>query len=253
MTVTDVSAGWIARSAQNLAAFFHPIGRRTAKWADVWVCDCGLPEPIVNTAALLRPLDEAGPPELTERLDAFYAESGVPWILWSPWPTPDLAHLGYALAGQPPLMVRAAGAVVRALPQDLRIEEVRDAELLAVFDRALVAWYPLEHIDSEHGCRLVPTAALGTDGRFWIGFSGDQPVTVAAACVTAGVVGVYCVATAPEARGRGYGGAITDVVARCEPELPAVLQSSDMGYPVYQRLGFEPVARYSLWIKSGSG
>ena len=253
MAESDDGTRWIAPSARNLAAFFQLFGRRTAKWDAAWVSDSGLPEALANSVVLLGPLDEAVAPDLTARLDAFFAETGSPWIMWSPWPTPDLEPLGYQSIGHPPLMVRPPGTTTRPIPDGLRIVEVREPDMLTEFDRSFIDWYPLDRLRRTIGGRLVRPAALNGDVRFWIGFVGDDPVTVAAACVADGIVGVNCVATSPEARGRGYGAAITDLAARCDPALPAGLLSSDLGYSVYQRLGFETVARYTLWRKVGTG
>jgi GNAT superfamily N-acetyltransferase len=252
MAETVVGTRWIAPSARNLAAFFQLFGRRTAKWDAAWVSDSGLPEPLASSVTLLGPLDETAAQDLTARLDAFFAETGSPWIMWSAWPTPDLEPLRYQLVGHPPLMVRPPGTTARPMPDGLRIVEVREPDMLTEFDRSFIDWYPLDRLRRTVGGRLVPPAALNGDVRFWIGFVADDPVTVAAACVADGIVGVNCVATAPEARGRGFGAAITDVAARCEPTLPALLQSSDLGFPVYQRLGFETVARYTLWQRPGA-
>lgn len=61
------------------------------------------------------------------------------------------------------------------------------------------------------------------------------------------VASIYCVATLPEARGRGIGTAITR-----EPLLEAknggydvaVLEASEMGLPVYRRLGFKELFEF---------
>jgi GNAT superfamily N-acetyltransferase len=249
MAESGDSTRWIALSARNLAAFFLCIGRRTAQWDDAWVSDAELSEPLANSVSLLRPLDDETAPELTRRLDEFFAETGSPWIMWSAWPTPDLAPLGYQLIGHPPFMVRPPGTTPNPLPDGLRIAEVRDVEMLSEFERSFVDWYPLDRLRGSAHAPLFPPAALSRESRFWIGFADDRPVTVAAACVTDGVVGVYAVATAPEARGRGYGAAVTDTAARCDPTLLALLQSSDLGFPVYQRLGFETVSHYTLWLR----
>jgi predicted GNAT family N-acyltransferase len=63
------------------------------------------------------------------------------------------------------------------------------------------------------------------------------------------VTGVYVIATLEEARGRGYGGAITAHCMAVDPAKPAVLQASDLGQPVYRRLGFVEVSRYTLWMR----
>lgn len=63
-------------------------------------------------------------------------------------------------------------------------------------------------------------------------------------------VGIYMVATLAQARGKGYGGAVTAAALASAPDLPAVLQASDDGQPVYSRLGFQRVTPYTVWYKS---
>jgi ribosomal protein S18 acetylase RimI-like enzyme len=60
------------------------------------------------------------------------------------------------------------------------------------------------------------------------------------------VAGIYNVTTVPEARGRSLGRAVTAeaiVEAVRRGRRLAVLGSSDMGLPVYRRLGFREVSR----------
>jgi GNAT superfamily N-acetyltransferase len=242
----------IEPSARNLARFFTTFPRRTMCWDDVWAGDSELLEPMTNNAALLRPLDDASARGLTDRLDQFFAgASGGPWLLWSAWPTPDLAPLGYQLGGHPPLMARPAGTPPMSRPEGLRIEEVNDAEGLAAYERVLIDGFGTHETlgDMPPGGMLPPESIPGP-ARYWIGYADEVPVAAAAAVVGDGIVGIYAVATVPGARGKGYGGAVTDAAARCDPSLPAVLQASDMGRPVYERLGFAKVAEYTLWLRS---
>jgi GNAT superfamily N-acetyltransferase len=62
-------------------------------------------------------------------------------------------------------------------------------------------------------------------------------------------VGIYAVATLPKVRGKGYGAALTARAVQTDATLPAVLQASDDGQPVYLRLGFQIVVRYALWMR----
>ncbi len=255
-SLTNIDAErWLARAAANLAeAFAGTAGRggfRTERWDDVWAADPGAPEPLVNTVTPLRPITDETAPELTARLDRIFGGGdGGPWTVWSAWPAPALAALGYDLIGEPPLMVRPPRGVPIPLPAGLQITEVRTAGELATFEQTFIDGYPAPALQPVDPGALFRSGALGGPTRFWIGSVDGQPVTVAASCELAGVVGVYFVATLPEFRGRGYGAAITDWAARVTPSLPAVLQSSDLGRPVYERIGFETAARFSLWTRA---
>lgn len=80
----------------------------------------------------------------------------------------------------------------------------------------------------------------------WVASLDGVPVAAAALFVGAGVAGIYNVCTVPEARGRGIGGAVTGAAideAVSRGLRLAVLGASEMGYPVYRRLGFQDVSR----------
>ena len=237
----------------NSAQFWGRISPREQRWPDAWAADMGSPDPICNSITLLEPLTLASAPDLTRRLDEFYGEvAGAGMILWSAWPTPDLTPLGYGAIGHPPIMLRQAGADPIAMPAALRIAEVTDAAGLATFERVFVDWYPFPLLADMSTGSLTPARSLGTGHRYWIGYEGDTPVTVAAAVVGESLIGVYAVATSPTARGKGYGGAVSDVAARCVPHLPAFLKSSDLGFQVYQRLGFRQIDQFTLWYRDRS-
>jgi hypothetical protein len=72
-------------------------------------------------------------------------------------------------------------------------------------------------------------------------------VSVAAAYVGADIIDVAFVATQPQTRRRGYGAALTWRATLADPRLPAVLEASDDGRPVYERMGYRLVGRMSLW------
>jgi predicted GNAT family acetyltransferase len=83
----------------------------------------------------------------------------------------------------------------------------------------------------------------------WVGWEGDQPVSAAATFIEAGINDVTLVGTVPEARRRGFGAALTWRATLAEPGLPAMLLSSDDGRPVYERMGFLPLLRFTLWYR----
>lgn len=73
-----------------------------------------------------------------------------------------------------------------------------------------------------------------------------EPAATASIYLGAGVAGLYDVVTMPEMRERGIGSALCTMALQTVREMGyryAVLQSSKMGYRIYQRLGFEEIGR----------
>lgn len=242
---------WRALSASNLALQWEhaprAMGKRWMRWDDVWAADAASKTPYLNSATLLRPLTDDNSRDVVARLDDFYTQDmGAPWMLWSAWPTPDLAQHGMRLAGYPPLMVRLPGQPIP--PTDLRIVEATDEATIRDFDEAMITGYPIYELQFPAD-RITNGGVLGGAMRFFVGYLGERPVSCAAAYIGAREIGIYMVATLPEARGKGYGGAITAAACAAAPHLPAVLQASDYGRPVYRRLGFQSVSEYALWYK----
>lgn len=91
----------------------------------------------------------------------------------------------------------------------------------------------------------LPGAAL------YVAYTDGQPVTTGLGIRTGRTIGVYNIATVGPARRRGYGAAMTlrivadGAAAGCDV---AILQSSAMGYRVYERLGFRTVVEYDGFV-----
>lgn len=248
--LSDLEA-WRVLSASNLALLWEHIpraaGQHTERWDGIWAADASSPVPFSNSATALRPLNDATAADTVARLDAFYAQGrGALWMLWSAWPTTDLAPYGMRLAGYPPFMVRLPGAL--DIATDLRIIEATDDASLKDFDETMINGYPLDELRFPAD-RMSDSRALGGPMHFFVGYEGTKPVSCAASFVGEREVGVYMVATLPEKRGGGYGTALTAAAVNAAPHLPAVLQASDFGQPVYHRLGFATLGTFALWYK----
>ncbi|HEX6596818.1 MAG TPA: GNAT family N-acetyltransferase [Acidimicrobiales bacterium] len=202
---------------------------------------------VFDTAAvLLQPPTLVDLGGVVEAAQGFFARERT-WCLYSMWPTPDLRPLGMELVGHPPIMYRPAGeGPDPATPPGFRVAEVTAARELEAYSRVVIDGFPM-----EEGGSIGPPSMLGSNYRFWLGYEGDRPVSGAAAHVGNGVVDVTWVATLPEARGKGYGRAVTWAAVGADPGLPAVLIASDDGRPVYERLGFTAVTRMTLWWRQG--
>lgn len=85
----------------------------------------------------------------------------------------------------------------------------------------------------------------------YVGYVDGVPVSTAATVACGQTIGVYNVATLPEYQRRGYGEAVMRrALAEAErerPSRPVVLQSTEAGLRLYQRMGFRAVARFSVY------
>jgi hypothetical protein len=213
---------------------------------DVAMADLSLPGLFGNHAMVRRP---DGVARAVERCEAFFA-SDHRYLLWSPFPTGDLRHLGLEPVGHPPLMVRAGATTGPAPPPELELEVVTDAAALAEFERTLVEAYPLDEWSGLPVGTVFPPGSLDSTGlRYWVGRVDGVTVVTATTVSTAGVNLVEWVSCRAEYRGRGYGAAVTEAAATVTPEQPAVLLASDDGRPVYERMGFLAIDRWTLWTR----
>ena len=86
----------------------------------------------------------------------------------------------------------------------------------------------------------------------YVGYADGHPVVSGLRWQTGRTVGVYSIATVRSARRRGYGAAMTarivadGVATGCDV---AILQASDMGRPIYERLGFRTVVHYRAYTE----
>lgn len=231
LSTADVTA-WIARQT----------GGRVQRWDDVAAADAASPVFFDNYAVLLTPPAYTDLDDVITRLTAFYPPDRH-WVLLSVWPTPDLGARGLALMGHPPFMTRAAGGAAPPLPPDLTITEATDATTVADAAVVLGAGFGL----AVDGSVLADPRVLGGPLRIWVGYVEGRPVATAAARLGHGIVDVEAVATLPDCRGRGYGEALTWAATLAEPALPAVLYSSDVGRPIYERMGYLSQCRFTLW------
>lgn len=243
-----------ANLAATLAVMARSIGGRDERWDGAWAVDARSLHPLPNSVALLDPLTTGTSPDIANRIrDFFAAGGGGPSLVWSFWEIDEetvnaFAGHGFVSIPGPPLMYRSADVPAIAYPPELEIVEVHDEATVLDFERTFVDAYPVLEYQPFQPGTVVTTDALGDPLRLWVGYVEGKPVTTGVAYVDFDVVGVYLISTLPDARGRGYGTAMTDVAARTVPDLPAVLQSSELGLSVYERMGFVDVGAGSMWF-----
>jgi GNAT superfamily N-acetyltransferase len=165
-----------------------------------------------------------------------------------------LANAGFEPTEAVGMAVLLSAVSRPAQPEELEVSAVRGA-------KDLVDW--LDSFSRSFGSKLqgrkhpwfMPFGHLGFDAEgpcaLFVGRVGGRAVTTSLAFIGGGAVGIYGVGTDPDFRGRGYGSAATlagmDWGREKGAEL-AVLDATELGEPVYRRLGFEAVCTTSQWL-----
>jgi hypothetical protein len=202
-----------------------------------------------NVVAPRRPFTAEEWPAAVERMHQFYAgQPGGPFVVFSAWPTPDLRSSDFGRIGHPPVMFRPAAPLAMPAIDEFSIRVVVDAAGARDWDYVMVHGYPLPELQPYEVGRLLPERALAaTAWRHYVGYLGDTPVATGSAFLHDAYVHVEFISALTEARGRGIGYAITAAATATRSDVPAMLIASDLGRPVYDRLGYLPMARYTLW------
>lgn len=88
--------------------------------------------------------------------------------------------------------------------------------------------------------------------RGYLGLARGAPVSIVAVAPAAGSLGIYSLATLPEARRQGYAEALLRAAVARESARTGiqrlVLQSTEAGHSLYRRLGFREVTRFSVHL-----
>ena len=229
-----------------------------------WYVTPGVPFPLFNHVYFTRFTQEENVHARIEELVGHFAEHQVPFM-WSVGPftqPPDLGERlesrGLSRADELPGMAVDLRALNEdcLFPSELAIERVGDAEVLRECIEVIRVGFEMPEFTSEASFELFTAVGL-TEESPWRSYVGRLDGEVVASCVpvlSAGVAGIYDVATLPKARRRGLGAAMTLEALREARELGyriGVLQSSAMGFGVYRRLGFEQYSTYQIYVGTG--
>jgi GNAT superfamily N-acetyltransferase len=186
---------------------------------------------------------------LVAEIRAFYGgHPGGPCLLKSVFPLPDLASLGCTLMGHPPLMLRMP-IPLPARPADLEIVRVTDERTSRDYEEALVLGYPAPMLQPFRAGCFLPSGSLDAPGwHHFVGYAEGRAVAAGSAYVDDKVLRVENIAVMADTRGRGFGAAITAATINVDLGVPATLVASDLGRPIYERLGFRALHRATFWL-----
>jgi ribosomal protein S18 acetylase RimI-like enzyme len=172
---------------------------------------------------------------------------------------PDLTDAGWIAAGAgsttPGMVAFPVDHLARMAPDlpQFQIRRVTGAAALedhrAVVTEGFGVARSVAVETSGHGLLDAPECTI------YVGYREGTRVASGLGWRSGRVIGVYSIATVPAARRRGYGEAMTarvvadGIAAGCDV---AVLQASEAGRPIYERLGFRVDVRYNAYVTSAS-
>jgi GNAT superfamily N-acetyltransferase len=219
----------------------------------------GEPHPLANFAVLLDPNDV----QLTRRATEPLLDGALPSAAIYPVGTVDPAveaHLeaqGYVLTEQMPAMAIDIDALPETpLPEDYEFLRIH-ADQAEAWTQALAVGYDLPPRAAWYFSPLSVGVDVAPDAsaQFFAVLHEQQIVCTSLLFLADGLAGIYCVATLPEHRRKGLGAHATAEPLRLARDLGfgvGVLQSSEEGYRVYQRLGFTDFGTIPLYTRTPS-
>ena len=207
--------------------------------------------------AELLPKDADG--VIQESLERFRAQGARgSWFVGPSMRPEDLGERllkhGFSYGGSEIGMAADLSALPKRLPvvKDLMIERVRGEENLAAWSRTLAQGFGGTPGEAEWVCEMYRRLGLNDNGawRHYLGRLGEEPVATSTLFLSAGVAGIYLVYTAEVVRRRGIGAAMSLaplLEARKMGYRVGVLEASEMGRPVYRRLGFREYCKSRIY------
>lgn len=252
----------LAAMEDNLAAHVAYVQARTPGMhvedrADLLLVDSGLPSDTFNKVLRAR-LEPAGAGETIRAAVHHFRTRALPFTWWAgPLSQPDELPRLLAAEGLLPaetelgMAVRQQDLPARVeWPAGLEIRRVEDAASLGHFAAINAAnWEPPDPAVDEFFRRGQPLLLeAGCPMRLYVGYLNGEPAASGELFLGGGAAGIHMVSTRREFRRRGIGCAMT---WHCAAEGLAagldlaVLQASEEGAPVYARLGFQAVCRFT--------
>jgi GNAT superfamily N-acetyltransferase len=185
---------------------------------------------------------------------AFFAARKSRWMLKASGPAAAALDGAARAAGmvheqEPGMLLTSLGDV--AEPASLTIAPVEDVASLWTFDRTMQAGFTSDLPIAAPVVMNSGALLLAVGLRFFLGSCDGVPVATATLFVRNGVACIADISVVPAYRRRGFGAAITAhalTEGRKHGCVVAYLEASEMGAPVYRRLGFRDSVVCHGWL-----
>jgi GNAT superfamily N-acetyltransferase len=236
----------------NMRAFYRLIGER-APGASVLECGgaVGAIVPSCPNQSVVNGVVYEDAESLEAARDEFesaYAGAGVrAWRVWVFEGDEGLAarleRAGHRRAVAPRAMTLGLAGTDLDAADDLDSERSRDDAALAALNEHAYGLPEGEFAAAMRGFSGGPV-------EIYLAFEDGEPAAGLATVDDGGDCGIYCVATRPESQGRGLASGLMRralIDARDRGLTTSSLQSSDAGFRVYERIGYQDRGAIEVW------
>ncbi|HET9905872.1 MAG TPA: GNAT family N-acetyltransferase [Anaerolineales bacterium] len=220
-----------------------------------------LPHPWFNGVLSSRAYEE-GDDAFIEATIQYFREKGILSFTW--WMEPHVSppaweqiqsRHGFRYSNDTPGMAIDLNDLNDSprLLEGFEIRVVNDEETLHAWVKTFIHGYGLPSHWESLTFDLWVQLGLDLPIRNYLGYLNAEPVSTSTVFYGEDVAGIYCVSTLHEARGKGIGAALTLQPLQEARDLGyrvGVLQSSDMGFNVYKRLGFRHLCQIEYYYLS---
>jgi len=222
-------------------------------------CLTGLAHPLGNLV-LAREQTEEQFRSLLAETEEWVAVNGAP-VAMALFPDMGLADRATWIDERDWVLMDKMPGMWMDIPEDFSVGELapgasvrlaNDPEGLDQVCRVLTEGYPLDPEVTDFFMRGIHEAGEANQGdlaNFLVTLDG-QPAACSSVCIRDGVAGVYCVATVESCRRKGLGGAVTRAAveyAHRRGIRHALLHATEMGMPVYSKIGFRELCRIPVY------
>jgi predicted GNAT family acetyltransferase len=145
------------------------------------------------------------------------------------------------------------------IPEFLTITRVKSKDELKLWCDVCKLGYPVTDADAEAFLSSFGCVGFDPNAPFqsYVGWVDGKPVATSTGYFAKdGIVGIYCVSTLEEYRGRGIARAMTAfpmLEAKKRGYSGAVLHSTNIGHGVYQNIGFQDYYDIEVWMALPDG
>jgi ribosomal protein S18 acetylase RimI-like enzyme len=221
----------------------------------------GIPHRVLNCVFKMRLEGTTATDERLQKIVRSYKEQRLPASFYTdPDAKPEdlggrLGRIGLRYNHDRPGMAAdlQLADLARASPEGLRITKVSDLAELMTYMSVLTESLEFPMAIEEPRYQLEAALGVGPQLRrmHFLGLLNGIPVATATLFLGSGAAGIYNVGTLHRSRRRGMGAAMTLAAMRTAKAAgyrTAVLQSSSEALAMYEKLGFETVCKYGVYV-----